>query len=127
MSFSPTTITELYQELAYHQRRAAMINQLLAEAPPARTRLPRKREPAPAPAPRRAQPAASFRGALRALIQERPGITRAGLIDRLKTAGFKPAKETAMNARVYNELWQMVRGGQIERTFDGGYIVKDAA
>jgi hypothetical protein len=129
MAFSPSTITELYQELAYHQRKAAMINQLLADMPPSkgRARQPRRssrRRPRQTP---EAGPNGTFRGALRQLIRDRPGITRAGLIDLLKTAGFRAEKDTVMNARVYNELWHMVRGGQIERTFDGGYTIKQAA
>ena len=42
MSFSAETITQLYRALAYHQKRAAMLSELLAEGePPKAQKRPR--------------------------------------------------------------------------------------
>jgi hypothetical protein len=118
MAFSPQTIKELYQQMAYHQRQVAILNQLLADVEPPRTRKSAARLAA---APK------TFRGKLRGLIEHRPGITRSGLMELLKTANDATLERSRLRPRISSELWHMVRRGQIERTSEGGYRLREAA
>ena len=129
MSFSPGTIKQLYREMAYHQKRASMLYELLAEAePPKVQKLRQQAADAPRSSRRRRTPAASsLREALRQLIRDRPGVARHELIDLLKSAGFQSGTDMKLDAQLDTELARMVRGGRVTRTFEGGYLPKEAA
>jgi glucuronate isomerase len=64
---------------------------------------------------------------VRQLIRDRPGVTRNEWIDLLKSAGFQSGADMTFDTQLDTELARMVRGGRATRTFEGGYLPKEAA